>query len=171
LGKRFSGMFFGGDAKTAGNYVLFDVMLPAAKDLIVDAGSQMIERMIFGETRRGRRGATPPQSGPQGVFSYNRQFAGGQQQTPQISRRGRQQHDFDEIVLATRGEAEEVLEMMGELLSRWDQVSVADLYSMVGIKPSHVDNKWGWVNIQSAGLSRLRGGNGYVLDLPEPQPL
>jgi hypothetical protein len=172
LGKRFSGMFFGGDARTAGSYVLLEVMIPAAKDMLVDAGSQVIERMIYGESRRGRRsGATTPYSGPSGYMAYNRYSSGPQQEQPRaMSRRGRAVHDFDEIILETRSEAEATLEQMYEFLSRYDVVSVGDLYGMVGIKPTHVDNKWGWTDLRGSAVSRLRGG-GFLLDLPEPKPI
>jgi hypothetical protein len=173
LGKRFSGMFFGGDAKTAGSYVLFEVMLPAAKDMLVEGGSQIIERMIYGDSRRtGRRraGSTTPVSGERGYVSYNR-YSQPQQEPPiAMSRRARAQHDFDEIVLETRPEAEAVMDQMYEFLSRYNVVLVADLYGMVGITATHVDNKWGWTDLRGTGVSRIRGG-GYLLDLPEPKSL
>ena len=39
LRKQFSETFVAGDAKTAVRYVVMDVLLPAAKDMIVEAGS------------------------------------------------------------------------------------------------------------------------------------
>jgi hypothetical protein len=175
LGKRFKSMFMGGDAKTAGNYVIFDVLIPAAKDTIVEAGSQLIERMIFGESRR-RRGSSPPVAGPTGYVSYNR-YAMNQggpvpqdHNQPRISQRARAQHNFDEIELTSRQEAERVLEQLFQILSKYEVVSVADLYASVGFQSTHVDNKWGWTSLSGAGVSKVRGG-GFLLDLPEPQPL
>jgi hypothetical protein len=167
LGSKVKGMFVGGDARSAGNYVVFDVLVPAAKDTIVEAGSQMIERLIFGESRK-RRGA-PPQATP-GYTNYN-QYSMRQQQTrPAVSRTARAHHDFDEIVLPTRAEAEEVLERLFDIISRYEQASVADLYVLVGVQSEHTDHTWGWSNIRGSTVSKLRGG-GYVLDLPDPQPL
>ena len=70
LRKQFSDTFVAGDARTAVRYVIFDVLLPEAKDMVVEAGSQGIEKLIFGDSRR--RGSTPPYSGPTGHISYNR---------------------------------------------------------------------------------------------------
>lgn len=172
LGSKFKGMFISGDARSAGNYVMFDVLLPAAKDMIVESGQQMIEKVIFGETRR-RRGGAPPQATP-GYHNYNqysmRQQSQQQQTRPNVSRTARAHHDFDEIVLPTRAEAEEVLERLFDIVSRYEQASVADLYVLVGIQGEHTDYKWGWSNIRGSTVSKLRGG-GYVLDLPEPEPL
>ena len=61
LRKQFSETFVAGDAKSAMRYVVMDVLLPAAKDMIVEAGSQGIEKLIFGDSRR--RGSRIPPSG------------------------------------------------------------------------------------------------------------
>lgn len=167
--KQFSETFVAGDAKTAVRYVIFDVLLPAAKDMIVEAGSQGIEKLIFGESRR--RGSTPPQAGPTGYVSYNRYSMGNRAASPQraLSRQARARHNFDEIVLEQRTEAEEVIDRLFDLVSRYESATVADLFELVGIAATHTDHKWGWTDLQGAGVSRTRGG--YLLDLPEPSPL
>lgn len=167
LGKRFQETFVSGDAKNALHFVLFTVLIPAAKDAIVEAGSQGIERMVFGEARKGSRGVRP--GGATGHVSYNRMSMNDSPPTPNLSRRARARHDFDEIVLQTRGEAEEVIERLYDLLSRYESATVADLYELTGIKSSYTDQKWGWTQLRGAGVARVR--NGYLLDLPEPEPL
>lgn len=171
LRKQFSNTFMAGDPRGALQYVLLDVMLPAAKDMIVDAGSSYIEKLIFGEKRR-RGGSTTPPSGATGYVAYGRHFMGGAQpqQAPRaLSNRARARHDFDEIVLTSRTEAEEVIDRLFDLVSKYDQASVSDLYELVGFSSSHTDFKWGWTSLAGAGVSRVR--EGYLLDLPEPQPL
>jgi hypothetical protein len=169
LRKQFKETFVAGDARTAIQYVLFDVLLPAAKDMVVEAGSQGIEKLIFGDSRR--RGSTPPQTGPYGHIAYNRYSSGSRLPGPQraISRMARARHNFDEIVLDQRSEAEEVIDRLFDLVSRYESASVADLYELVGLAANHTDNKWGWTDLSGAGVSRIRGG--YLLDLPEPEPL
>lgn len=171
LRKQFSDTFVAGDARTAMRYVIFDVLLPAAKDTIVEAGSQGIEKLIFGDSRR--RGSTRPQSGPTGHVQYNRYSMGDASRfsSPQraMSRQARSRHNFDEIVLTERSEAEEVIDRLFDLVSRYEQASVADLYELVGLSSTHTDHKWGWSDLHGAGVSRIRGG--YLLDLPEPEPL
>jgi hypothetical protein len=174
LRKQFSETFVAGDMRSAMRYVVFDVMLPAAKDMIVDAGSSGIEKLIFGDARR--RGSTPPQSGPTGYVSYNRVAMGAmgaasRLASPQrvMSRRARSRHDFDEIILDSRTEAEEVIDRLFDLVSRYESATVADLYELVGLASAHTDHKWGWTDVRGAGVSRVR--DGYLLDLPEPHPL
>ena len=167
LGKQFKETFVGGDAKSALQYVIFGVMLPAAKDTIVEAASQGFERLIFGETR-GKRGMRNPATGPTGYVSYNRMNVGSDRPPParpQMSKRGRARHDFDEIVLASRTEAEEVIDRLFDLVSRYEAATVADLYELTGLSSTHSDHKWGWTDLRGATVSRTR------LDLPEPEPL
>jgi hypothetical protein len=173
LRKQFSETFVAGDAKSAVSYVLLDVLLPAAKDMIVEAGSQGIEKLIFGDSSR-RRGARSPVAGPTGYVSYNRLSSsmGGGSRLPgpqrAMSRAARGRHNFDEIVLEQRTEAEEVIDRLFDLVSRYEQATVADLYELVGLQSTHTDHKWGWEDLHGAGVTRVRGG--YLLDLPEPEP-
>ena len=167
LGSKFKGLLFAGDAKSTLQYVIFDVFFPQARDVIADVGKAGIERLVLGDTRRGSR---PPSSGPAGYVQYNRYHMGGQSQPAprNISQRARARHDFDEIILTSRVEAEEVLDRMFDILNRYGSVSVADLYLLTGFPSTHVDNKWGWQSLTGAGVSRIR--EGYLLDLPQPEP-
>ena len=174
--KQFSDVFVAGDPKTAVRYATFDVILPMARDLVWEAISEGFRNLIFGDSRR-YRGSTPPQSGPTGYVQYNRYsgIMGGQSRPSTsssqraMSRQGRARHDFDEIVLDSRVEAEEVIDRLFEVVSRYESATVADLYELVGLASSHTDHKWGWTDLHGTGVSRVRGG--FLLDLPEPQPL
>lgn len=170
LGKQFQNTFFGGDFKSASNYVLFGVLIPAAKEALVEAGSAGFEKLIFGDGKR-RGGGMRGGSGPLGYVSYNRMGMQSQPAVarPAISQRARAQHDFDEIVLESRQEAEAVLDQLYDLLSKYEEVTISDLYELTGIKSTHVDKQWGWSNLKGSGVSRTRGG--YLLDLPEPSHL
>lgn len=168
LRRQFKDTFIAGDLKSSVRYVAFDILLPTLRDMLWEAGSGGIEKLIFGDSRR--RGSTPPISGPTGYVSYNR-ISGHRMSGPQraISRMARARHDFDEIVLESRVEAEEVIDRLFDLVSRYESATVADLYELVGIPSSHTDHKWGWSDLRGAGVSRVR--DGYMLDLPDPIPL
>lgn len=170
LRKQFTEVFVGGDARTAVQYTIFEVMVPAARDMIYEAVSEGFRNLMFGASGGRRRGVTPPQAGPAGYQSYQKMYTGNPG-TPQraISRQSRARHNFDEILLESRPEAETVLDNLYDILNKYDVVSVSDLYELVGITPQHTDQKWGWTTLQGAGVSRMR--DGYLLNLPEPQPL
>ena len=174
LRKQFSDIFVAGNPKTAVRYAMFDVVLPMARDMVWEAISEGFRNLIFGDSRR-YRGSTPPQSGPTGYVQYNRYSGimggGSRTSSPQrtMSRQARAQHDFDEIILDSRTEAEEVIDRLFDLVSRYESATVADLYELVGLASSHTDHKWGWTDLHGAGVTRVHGG--YLLDLPEPQAL
>jgi hypothetical protein len=171
LRKQFRETFVIGDAKTAVRYAVMEVLLPAARDMVWETGSEYLRSLMFGESRR--RGSSPPPSGPTGYVNYARYShnMGGPRTGPQraLSRQARSQHDFDELVLDDRVEAEAVIDRLFDIVERYDSATVADLYELVGLTPTHTDNRWGWTDLHGAGVSRIRGG--YLLDLPEPEPL
>lgn len=171
IGKQLKETFVGGDINGAMQYVIFGVLIPAAKDAIADAGAQGIERLIFGESRKASRRGAPP-SGRNGYVSYNHMGMGRPSEADQrrsMSRKARATHDFDEIVLNERSDAEQVIESMFDLLSQYDSVNVGDFYELIGEPSSAIDRKWGWTSLQGAGVARVR--NGYLLNLPDPEPL
>lgn len=174
LGKRFSETFLGGDAKGVAQYVMFDVLIPAAKDTVADAVSQGIERMLFGEARSasrrtGRRGPSGAGFVNYGRISSTGPFGGTREEPRTLSRASRANHQFDEIILATRVEAEEVIDRLYDLISKYESATVSDLYDLLGITGSYTDAKWGWTDFRGAGVQRVR--DGYLLNLPKPDPI
>lgn len=174
LGKRISEMFVGDDMQTVGHYVMFDVILPAMKDTIADVASQGVERMLFGEVRSvNRRGPRPNSSNYTNYSNYSRYQtqADRRPQRERLSQRARASHDFDQIILKSRGEAEEVIDRLFDLVNKYDSATVADLYELVGVRGDYTDDKWGWTDLRGAGATRLSRGSGYLLDLPRPELL
>lgn len=149
------------------SYVAEDVLIPAAKDMLSDAVTQGVDRMLFGESRSRNK----PHSGHRnGYVSYNRFSAQPRkEETRNISRRARSMHDFDEIVLSSRLEAENVIDRLYEIVSQFDSATVADLYELVGIDSKYPDEDWGWTELRGATVRRVRSG--YLLDLPKPVQL
>ncbi len=171
LGKQFKKTFVGGDARTTVNYVFFSVLLPAARDMLVDAGSQGLERLIYGESRGSRRPSSSAGYNSLGHVAYNRMSTRSPQSQPrQMSPQSRQSHNFGDIQVESRIEANNVLDRMYDLLSKYEVVTVADLYALTGISGTHVDHKWGWNNLRGASARRTRSGD-HLLDLPEPEYL
>ena len=169
LGKKFVETFAGDSARSVWGYVLLKVLIPSAKDALADAVSQGAERMLYGEarssSRRGRK------SSATGYVNYSRfsNYSAGRDEPRSYSQRARASHDFDEIILATRAEADEVIDRLFDLLQKYEVVRVSDFYDLVGISDEYTDNKWGWTDLRGASVRRIR--DGYLLDLPKPEPL
>ena len=171
LRKQFKDTFISGSIRGSLSFVVLDVLLPAAKDMVVEAVGEGARQLFFGEGRRYRGGSTPPPSGPYGQVNYRGYSTPSRNPSAQraMSRRARAAQNFDEIVLDSRTEAEEVIDRLYDLVGKYDTATVADLYELVGLSASHTDYKWGWADLHGAGVSRIR--DGYLLDLPDPIPL
>lgn len=165
LGRKIAETFTGEDAKSAGMYILMDVLIPAAKNMISDAVSQGVERMLFGESRPRSSGS----STRTGHTSYNKMYSSPNSPGRTISRRARATHDFGEIILASRAEADEVLDNLSAIISQYDQATVTDLYELVGITGNYTDDRYGWTDLRGSGVRYVR--EGYLLDLPAPEAL
>lgn len=173
LGTRFTRTFFGGDAKTAMSYAVATVVVPMIQEMLSDVVSTATDRVIFGDRRGGGRARRGSAIGPDlGRVAYNTMHQSAARPAPGttqvMSTRAQARHDFSEIVIDTRVAADEVLDQMYNILERNDEISVSDLYSLTGIRGSHTDQKWGWNSLRGASIGRIRGGGGYVLELPEP---
>lgn len=178
LGRKVAETFTGDDAKSVGEYILFDVFIPAAKSMLADAASQGAERLLFGEVRRPRSTtAAQYRSGYTNYNSYSRNrtaapadrrgfSAPGRPEPRDISRRARASHDFAEVLFETRVDAEAALDSMTELLSQYDVVTVMDFYDLVEITGNFTDEKYGWFDLRSASVEHIR--DGYIINLPAP---
>lgn len=169
--KRFARSMVAEDANTVGEYVLVDVVLPATKNLILEIVAQSVERFLFGTTRGRMR-----RSGPVGsVFrdrepvNYSRFAEREPRNLRSMSHRARATHDFNEIVLEHRPEANDVIDALVDLIGRYGVATVADLYDLVGTTGSYADQRWGWTDLLGADVRQVPGG--FLLDLPAPEPI
>ena len=174
LGRRFLDTFVSGEgAKNVFGYVFFDVMIPAARDLVVDAGQEALQRAFYpdGSRHSRRRSGTRYERGG-GHVRYDLASSGGRRRDPReerLSRRDRATHNFDRIYLDTRHEADAVLEGLYILISDFDQASVADLYDLLGETAAYTDQRWGWTDLEGSRVTHT--SNGYLLDLPKTREL
>ena len=175
IARKFKGVFFGGDFKTAMRFVVAEVLYPAARDLIFDSVIEGTRRVVYPESQNYRR--RPVEYRPRIQYNnpqqYNnpiyRQDPRGHvpDQAPHIypqQYRPNKQDLSNDIILGTREEAELVVERLIDIVDKYDVASLADLYDLLGLSSSHVDNKWGWSYLNNIEIRQVR--NGYLIDLP-----
>ena len=176
IGRKFKDVFFGGDLKTASRYVLGDVLLPAFRNLLWDSISKGSERVIFGESLYNRR----PPSYPTRVQYNNpihrrdprelsrevgsRPFLPDQPHPNRVVKR-----ESNDIVLASKEDAERIVEQLIDIIDQYEVVSWADLCALVGWPASPIDNKWGWTYLTNTEIRQTR--EGYVIDLPQMEAI
>lgn len=168
FGQKLSETFFGDDTRSVGDYLLHDVLIPAMKSTLSDMVGGGIEMLLFGE--RKSSGSRIFRDRDRSYVPYNRI---GRRDEPyerrQMSRSARSRHDFDDIVIDNRGEAEDVLSHLADLITDYGVASVGDYYDLLGIESSFTDNKYGWTNIADGYVDRVR--NGYCIRLPRPREI
>ena len=169
LGTKFKNVFFGGDFKSAARYVGADVLMPALRNMLADASKGAVDRMIYGETRRDTRYDGRPNYA--GRVQYNNPINRAARPDPRERRPQPQQSRTNpaEIVVPDRAEAEMVLERLMDIVDQYDTACMADLYDLVGLASNHTDQKWGWTDLHGSVITQIR--EGYLIQLPEPQPL
>lgn len=172
LGKQLKKSFFGFDAKSLAEYVIMDVLVPAARDMMFDSLMTGAQKAIYGDRTPSRSFPSARQvfngggTGNQAI-QYHRMSSGNRREEdrpPGISRRGREAHNIQEVVFELREDAELVLEQLYRIFEKYDVVKLSNLYELVDIKPDWTDEEWGWYSLYGSKIVRVSGG--YILDLP-----
>lgn len=163
---KFADVFVSEDLDNVRSYIILDVLIPAAKKAISDIVTNGIDMILYGESRHTKRDSMTSR------VSYRSYYDKGRDRDRDRDRgvTRRRSFDYDDIVLDTYAEADEVLTKMEELIDTYGDVSVDDLYSMVGITDDNYMNaKFGWTDLRNAKPRRIR--DGYILDLPKAMPI
>ena len=142
------------DVDDVKSYIFEDIVVPAVKDIILDAVRAFLG--VSGNSRGGR-------SSTSSKISYRKYYDDRDRRDSGNVSRTRTGYDYDDIILESRGEAEDVLERMDELIATYQVVSVADFYDLVGVSGNYTDNKYGWTDIRNASVIRVR--DGYMIKL------
>lgn len=148
------------DGKTIGAYILYDILIPAAKDLLHDIIAGGLDMALY-KGNPPRRGGSHNRS-QNGVTYINYSSMNNRQQ----QNRQRVQNSFDSsaLVFEIRSDAEAVLGQLCDAIDSYGDASVADFYQSTGRIGEYTDNKYGWKDLRTARILRVQGG--YVLDLP-----
>ena len=157
--------FISEDAKNVKSYVFGEVLIPAIKKAISDIVTDGIDIILYGEARGRNKRSTADR------VSYRSYYddRGGRNRMNERQAIMAGSYSYDDIILSTRGEAEDVLSRMDELIETYGLVRVADLHDLVGITGNYTDNKYGWMNIRNAEIIRVR--NGYMIKMPRAVPI
>ena len=155
--KKFADFFVPEDTDSVKSYILTDVVIPGIKNAVAD----VVSILLFGEVGRlgkGGRGRSK--------ISYQTYYRDDRDDRRDYARpRNISGFDYDDILFETRGDAELALDQLESAISQFGIVSVSDLYDLAGITcPSYTANKYGWTDVRSAKVVRVR--DGYILQLP-----
>lgn len=158
---KLADVFIAEDVDNVKEYIVKDVVVPAIKKTIYDVIVGGVD-MFF----NGGRGQSSRTTGRTASYvSYDRFSARKEESRPAVTRRV----GYEDVTLRTRADAEKVLHQLDGLMETYKQVSVADLYDLVGENATPQDENYGWINIRNADVIRV--SDGYLLRMPKPCPL
>lgn len=153
--------FISEDGKSVGEYLLFDVFVPAVKKTLYDIGTNGLDMILFGG--KSSRNSNLPAN----KVSYRNYY---EQKNGDYARpKAQSQYDYDDIVFQTRGDADAVLNGLCDIIAQYGIARVADYYDLSGTNCRYTDNYYGWTDLRMAQVVRLY--NGYSIKLPKPMPI
>lgn len=164
--RKLADVFIPEDVESVKSYILMDVLVPTIKKTVVDIVSDGIQILMYGE-KRGNNNSRSIADKVSYRNYYDDKRDDRRSRRPQPRQIGT--YIYDDIILDSRGEAEDVLRHMGDLIETFNMVSVADYCELAGAKCEWTDNKYGWFDIRSAHVIRTR--DGYMIKLPKAVPL
>lgn len=158
--RKLTDIFVAEDARDVKSYIVMDVLIPTIKNTILDIIVDSATMIFKGEPARNKK-------------RFGAEYVSYRSYSDRDRREERRYSDIrngvgyghDDIILENRGEAEEVLTRMDELIDAYGSVSVADLYDLIGKTCNYTDNRYGWTNLRNAEPIRVR--DGYMLKLPK----
>ena len=158
---KLAGEFISDDAKNIKSYVVGEVLIPAVKKAISDIITNGIDMILYGGKGGGAKRSTADR------VSYRNYY--DRDSRPSRYTSSYSSYDYDDIILDSRGEAEDVLLRMDEIMDAYKLVRVADLYDLVGVTAPPTANAYGWTNIRNAEVVRVR--DGYMIKMPRAVPI
>ena len=162
--KKLTDVFISEDISNVKQYVVMDVLIPAIKKAISDIITNGVDMILYGESGRSKKNR------PSSKISYRDYYERDRDRRDYDGSRARSGYEFDDVIIETRAEAEDVLSRMDDLVSSYGVVSVADYYDLVGVRCEYTANNYGWTNIRNADVVRHRDG-GFVIKLPRAMPI
>ena len=163
--RKLADIFISEDVANVKNYIFMDVIVPAVKKAIYDVVTNGIDMFLYGGTGKGKTNSTTSKVSYQSYYGRkdNVGYRGSESNT---SRNG---FDYEDIVFNNRGEAEAAKQEMMNVIARYGVATVADLYDMADRTAPYTSNKYGWLDVSSTEIQRVR--DGYVLKLPRAVPI
>lgn len=159
--KKLIGVFAPEDVDDVKNYIFEVIVVPGVKDIILDA-----VKTVLGVNGRSERKGMPSSK-----IAYRKYYDDRSDSTRcSGGSRNRNTYDYDDIIFSNRGEAEEVLCQMKELIVTYKIVRVSDFYDLVGVTSNWTADDYGWSDVSGATIVRTIRGE-YMIRLPRPLPI
>lgn len=165
--KKLADIFIQGDVKQVRHTIIYDMIIPAGKNLLMGVAESALRMILFNDQSRPASYQSPtwynpPQSSVPRT-SYSSYYVQNRQNAPVSYQASGYSSDYEQV-FPDRGTAESILIDMKNAIAEYGEVSVGDFYDLIGVSSSYVDNAYGWRDLNSAGIRPVAGG--FVIDFP-----
>lgn len=159
--QKLADVFISEDINSVKSHLLEDIVIPTIKKAIVDLVSDGISILFYGSSNRNKKSNASK-------VSYSGYYKAPQDSTRQ-ERSERNVLEYNNIIVSSRGEAEEIFVCLEELISQYGFATVSDLYECINKTAPYTASNYGWTDISSAKIKPVR--EGYLLCFPKIVPI
>lgn len=162
--KKIIELFLTEDMDNVMNSLRDDVLIPTIQNGLYDMVVNGVGT-LFGINNKARKSdiTVVPR------VTYSKYYDQSKSNSRTSSNNSGTDYTFDDILIPTKGDAENVLSQLVDLTDQYDMASIADFYDLVGIKSKYTDDAYGWTNLGSASVIRVK--DGYMINLPKATQL
>lgn len=157
--RKLTDVFLAKDVHEVKEYIITEVAIPAIKNIIMST----VNAFLYGDTQ-GKTRTNASRASYQDFYSGRDRERNVHPTEPM-----KKKVDYRDLVFESKGEAEEVLSALEELISMYGKASVADLFDLADMECDYTENRYGWKSLATASTFLTR--DGYMLRLPKPRPL
>lgn len=158
---KFAKMFLSDDAGSTKEYVVEQVIVPKAKDLITSVLKSIVDSIFY-----GRGGGYSSNRSNASAVSYRDYYEKPANSTKYYSKATPM---FDDIIFETPQEASEVCARMEEIIDQFKFATYGNLYDLAGLTAPYTAENYGWSDFRNAKVIKI--SNGYIIKLPAAMPI
>jgi len=160
---KFIKLFLPKDINEIKKDIITEVIIPSSKEFL----NEVWNTFLWGKS--GQKSSSRS-TGVKQVISYNSGFFDRREP---VSQRPitfpTSPLEYEQFIFPTRADAESVIDGLSYYLSQSGMATLQDLYDLVGKTCPYTYEKYGWRDISTVHIERVR--NGYALKLPPAKPL
>lgn len=163
---KFYKLFHSQEARDVKDSIIHDILIPRFQDVAMG----IAESIIYGGRAPRSTYSTRYSSHDRPTYTVSSGYRYSSRDRDSRERpRPRERHDFRNVVLSSRGDAEILLDNMLDRIERFGVVTVNEMYDMCQITGDYTDEYFGWTSLRTARVVRVR--DGYIVDLPPAEPV
>lgn len=176
VGKKFADVFLAENMTNVKDYIIFDVLVPAINDTIVNMLTSGVSMLFKGQpgnyNRGGNRSRLNERTSYSSYYGRSSESSRDRYDRRNYNRPSRDINGYKDIGFRELGDAKEVRSCIYDIIDKYPYISVQEYYGLSDNSDlaEYTDTKRGWrsEDIREIGISRCYDGL-YRLDLPRPE--